>query len=88
MQDAEAGDGGEEEDGAAGAGGDHVAGAGLGDEEGAGEVGVEEVAEEGRVVGFRFYVGAFLFVYLVSVGEFIGDVHDREMDGWMDGWIT
>lgn len=61
MQDAEAGDGGEEEDGAAGAGGDHVAGAGLGDEEGAGEVGVEEVAEEGCVVGLRFYVGAFLF---------------------------
>ena len=45
VQDAEAGDGGEEEDGAAGAGGDHMAGAGLGDEEGAGEVGVEEVAE-------------------------------------------
>lgn len=62
VQDAGGGDGGEEDDGAAGAGGGggghHVAGAGLGDEEGAREVGVEEGAEEGRVVGFGFYVGA------------------------------
>ena len=60
VQDAEAGDGGEEDDGAAGAGGDHVAGAGLGDEEGAGEVDVEESAEHGRVVGFGFDVGTFV----------------------------
>ena len=36
-----------------------TAGAGLGDEEGAGEVDVEEAAEFGGVVGFGFYVGAF-----------------------------
>ncbi len=58
MQDTEAGDGREEKDGAAGAGGDHVASAGLGDEEGACEVDVEEFAEQGRVVGFGFDVGA------------------------------
>ena len=59
MQDAEAGDGREEDDGAACAGGDHVAGAGLGHEEGARKVDVEEVAELARVVGFGFDVGAF-----------------------------
>ncbi len=47
-----------------------TAGAGLGDEERAGEVDVEEVAELGGVVGFGFYVGAFLCVWLVSVGGF------------------
>lgn len=70
VEDAEAGDGGEEDDGAARrpvsvavavavavAGEYHAAGAGLGDEEGAGEVGVEEGAEEGGVVGFGFDVG-------------------------------
>ena len=61
VQDAEAGDGGEEDDGAAVAGGDHVAGAGLGHDEGARQVGVEEVAELARVVGFGFDVGAFFF---------------------------
>lgn len=60
VEDAEAGDGGEEDDGAAGAGGDHAAGAGLGDEEGAGEVDVEEGAEGGGVVGFGFDVGTGL----------------------------
>lgn len=60
MQDAEAGDGGEEDDGAPRAGGDHAAGAGLGDEEGAREVDVEEGAEGGGVVGFGFDVGTGL----------------------------
>lgn len=64
VQDAGAGDGGEEDDGAAGLRTDHVASAGLGDEEGAGEVDVEEVTEQGGVVGFGFDVGA-LFVRLV-----------------------
>ena len=59
VQDAEAGNGGEEDDGAFGLGGHHVAGAGLGDEEGAGEVDVEQGAEHGGVVGFGFDVGAF-----------------------------
>ena len=59
VQDAEARDGREEDDGATRAGGDHVAGAGLGHDEGAGEVDVEKAAELGRVVGFCFDVGAF-----------------------------
>lgn len=60
VQDAEAGNGGEEDDGAPRAGGDHAAGAGLGDEEGAREVDVEEGAEGGGVVGFGFDVGTGL----------------------------
>ena len=36
-----------------------MAGAGLGHDEGAGEVDVEEAAELARVVGFGFDVGAF-----------------------------
>ena len=59
VQDAEAGDGREEDDGAARASGDHVTAAGLGHDEGARQVDVEEVAELGRVVGFGFDVGAF-----------------------------
>ena len=58
MQDAGAGDGGEEDDGAAPVGGDHVARAGLGDEEGARQVDVHDVTETGRGVGFRFDFGA------------------------------
>lgn len=58
VQDAGAGDGGEEDDGAAGFGGDHVASAGLGYEERARQVYVEEVPEHGGVVIFGFYVGA------------------------------
>lgn len=57
MQHARPGDGGDEDDGAA-SGADHVAAAGLGDEEGTGEVDVEEPAEHGRVVGFGFDVRA------------------------------
>ena len=45
VEDARAGDRGEEDYGAAGAVVDHVLAAGLGDEEGAGEVYVEEAAE-------------------------------------------
>lgn len=73
VQDARAGDGGDEDDGATaalgfggmlevgvgvGGGADHVAAAGLGDKEGAGEVDVEEAAELGGGVGFGFDVGA------------------------------
>lgn len=58
MQDAGAGDGRQENDGAAGLGSDHVASAGLGDEERTGEVDVEEIAEHDGVVGFGFDVGA------------------------------
>lgn len=68
MQDPGAGDGGEEDDGPAGAGGDHVARAGLGHEEGAREVDVEEGAEHGGVVRFGFDVGA-LWCAPVSVGS-------------------
>ena len=67
VQDTEAGDGREEHDGAAGAGGDHVVGAGLGDEEGACEVDVEEVAELARVVGFGSDVGAFCVVCFINM---------------------
>ena len=59
VQDAETRNGREEYDGAAGAGGDHVPGAGLGHEERAGQVDVEELAEQGGVVRFGFDVGAF-----------------------------
>ena len=59
VQDTETRDGGEKDDGAAGAVGDHVPGAGLGYEERAGQVDVEELAEQGGVVGFGFDVGAF-----------------------------
>lgn len=69
VEDAEAGDGGEEDDGAAGAGRDHAAGAGLGDEEGAREVDVEEGAEGSGVVGFGFDVGTgFGFGWFGLVG--------------------
>ena len=87
MQDAHAGNGREEEDGAAGAGGDHVAGAGLGDEEGPGEVDVEEGAEHGRVIGFRFDVGAS--VCEQRDFEWAENESMQCMDGirWMDGWI-
>lgn len=60
MQDTEAGDGREEQDGATGASGDHVTSAGLRDEKGAREVDVEEVAEHRGVVVFRFDIGALL----------------------------
>ena len=58
VQDAGGGDGGEEDDGAAGFGGDHVARAGLRYEERARQVDVEEAPEHGGVVGFGLYVGA------------------------------
>ncbi len=57
MQDARAGDGADEDDGAVAGAGDHVAGAGLGGEEGAGEIGVDEGAEGLDVVVFGFDVG-------------------------------
>lgn len=57
VQDAGAGDGADEDYGAAAAAGDHVAGAGLGDEEGAGEVCVDESAENLWVVVLGFDVG-------------------------------
>ena len=53
-----AGHAGDEDDGAAGALGDHLAAAGLGDEEGAGEVDREEVVPFGVVVFLGFDVGA------------------------------
>ena len=75
MQDAEAGNGREEQDGAAGAGGDHVASACLGDEEGTGEVDIEELAEHGGVVGFGFDIGAVVGEWekkdLMSTGNII-----------------
>ena len=61
MQDAGAGDGGDEDDGATAVVAVvfyHVAGAGLGDEEGTCEVDVEEMAELVGGVGFGFDVGA------------------------------
>ena len=58
MQDADAGDGAEEDDRAAGVGGDHGAGAGLRDEKGAGKVNVDEGAEEGSWVALGGEVGA------------------------------
>ena len=58
VQDAGARDGGEEDDGAAPVGGDHVVRAGLRDQEGAGQVDVHDVSEAGRGVGFRFDLGA------------------------------
>lgn len=58
MQYAGTGDGGEEDYGAGGVGSYHVVGAGLGDEEGASQVYVEEGAEEGWGVGLGGDVGA------------------------------
>lgn len=58
VQHAGAGDGGEEDDGAAAAGADHVVRARLGDEEGAGQVDVHDVPEAGWRVGFRRDLGA------------------------------
>ena len=58
MQDAGAGNAGDEYYTAVRASADHVLGTGLGDEEGAGKVYVEEGAEEGWGVGFCFNVGA------------------------------
>ena len=59
MQDTETGDGRHEYDGAAGFCRDHVPSASLRDEEGAGEVDVDEFAEHGGVVGFGFDVRAW-----------------------------
>lgn len=58
MQDAGAGDGGEEDDGAAVSCSDHVATAGLGNEERAGQINIQEGTKHGGVVGFGFDVGA------------------------------
>ena len=91
MQDAEARNGGEEYDGAPGAGGDHVPGAGLGHEERAGQVDVEELAEQGGVVGFGFDVGAFSGRDSVTILNLLGKMRaDRYWgtNGWMDGALT
>ena len=96
VQDAETRDGGEEDDGAAGAGGDHVPGAGLGYEERAGQVDVEELAEQGGVVGFGFDVGAFSGCNSVTILELLGEMGtddtggqmDRGTEGYMDGALT
>ena len=53
----EVGDEANEDDGVAASTADHVAGAGLGDEEGAGEVGVDKGAEALGVVVFSFELG-------------------------------
>lgn len=58
VENAVAGYGGDEDDGSAALVLDHVPAAGLGEEEGAGEVDVEESAEHVGVVGFGFDVGA------------------------------
>ena len=57
MQYARAGDGADEDDRPASAAGDHVARAGFGDEEGAGEVGIDENAKFFFIVIFGFEVG-------------------------------
>lgn len=74
MQDTEASDGREEQDGAAGASGNHVTSAGLRDKKGACEVDVEEVAEHGGVVGFRFDIGASL-LQSVSTNNWMKCMH-------------
>ena len=58
VQDAYAGDGAEEDYRAGGFGGDHGAGAGLRDEEGAGEIDIDEGAEEGGRVALGGEIGA------------------------------
>lgn len=58
VENAVAGHGGDEDDGTAALVLDHVPAAGLGEEEGAGEVDVEQSAEHVGVVGFGFDVGA------------------------------
>lgn len=58
VQDAYAGDGAEEDDGAGRFGGDHGAGTSLRDEEGAVEVDVDEGAEEGGWVALGGEIGA------------------------------
>ena len=87
MQDPAAGDGGEEDDGPAGAGGDHVARAGLGHEEGAREVDVEEGAEHGGVVRFGFDVGA-LWCTPVSVGSGGDGVRLETLGGFGGAYST
>ena len=58
VQDASPGDGGDEEDTAAAVARNHVSAASLGDDEGAGEIDIEQAAEHGWVVVLGFDVGA------------------------------
>ena len=85
VQDAETRNGREEHDGAAGAGGDHVPGAGLGHEERAGQVDVEELAEQGGVVGFGFDVRAFSCCNLVKISKLLEEMGMDDTGGQMDG---
>lgn len=56
MQDSGTRYGGKQYNGAAGLLGDHVAGTGLGDEEGTGEIDIDEMAEHCVIVVFGFDV--------------------------------
>ena len=62
-------------------------GAGLGYEERARQVDVEELAEQGGVVGFGFDVGAFSGRNSVTILELLEEMGMGDTGGQMGWWI-